>query len=107
MSSADENIKNKRKLQTVRYKTSSNRDQLNMIFNILGTPEESAVEKLHPEDTRRYVKCFKKRSSVPLRDIDVGGGAIEKTTQLFTYRHIGARLGLAMSRLLMDSLSVA
>ncbi|CAD7939834.1 unnamed protein product [Amoebophrya sp. A120] len=53
-----------------KYKSSGNRDQLNMIFNILGTPEDAAVQALEKEDTKRYVRCFKHRKPVPLREID-------------------------------------
>ncbi|CAD7965164.1 unnamed protein product [Amoebophrya sp. A25] len=59
-----------RKQQQDKYKSSSNRDQLNMIFNILGTPDERAIQNLEKEDTRRYVRCFKQRKAVPLNEID-------------------------------------
>ena len=50
--------------------TNSQKDQLNMIFNIIGTPTDTTIEKLEKEDTKKYVRCFKPRKSVSLRDID-------------------------------------
>merc|ERR1712196_474968 len=51
-------------------RSSAQKDQLNMIFNIIGTPSDNTIEKLEKEDTKKYVRCFKARKSVSLRDID-------------------------------------
>jgi len=50
--------------------STSNKDQLNMIFNVIGTPSDTEIEKLEKEDTKKYVKCFKPRKGVPLTSID-------------------------------------
>lgn len=44
-----------------KYHTRGKHDQLNMIFNLLGTPSEADIESLEREDARRYLKCFAKR----------------------------------------------
>eukprot|EP00392_Amoebophrya_sp_AT5.2_P005187 g5196.t1 len=43
------------------YYNRQSRDQLNVIFNILGTPSEATVEKLDKIDAKRYVRCFRER----------------------------------------------
>jgi mitogen-activated protein kinase 1/3 len=48
----------------------ASKDQLNMIFNVLGTPSEPEVEKLTSDDSRKYVRCFKPRRPVSLLGID-------------------------------------
>merc|ERR1711862_86114 len=42
-------------------------DQLNMIFNLLGTPGEEDVDQLEREDSMRYIRCFKQREGDGLR----------------------------------------
>jgi len=37
------------------------RDQLSMIFNMIGTPNEADIALLEREDARRYVRCFGRR----------------------------------------------
>jgi mitogen-activated protein kinase 1/3 len=49
-----------------KFHTRGNRDQLNMIFNIIGTPEEEDTECLEKSDARRYIGCFTKRQGVGL-----------------------------------------
>lgn len=49
---------------------SAAKDQLNMIFNVLGTPSEHEIDSLGKEDTRQYVRCFKQRRPVALTSID-------------------------------------
>merc|ERR1719343_545357 len=44
-----------------RYHTRGQRDQLNMIFNLLGTPTEAEQNMLEREDARRYIRCFAAR----------------------------------------------
>jgi len=44
-----------------KYHTRGKHDQLNMIFNLLGTPPETDIEQLEREDARRYLKCFAAR----------------------------------------------
>jgi mitogen-activated protein kinase 1/3 len=44
-----------------KYHTRGKHDQLNMIFNLLGTPPEADVEQLERDDAKRYIKCFAAR----------------------------------------------
>lgn len=44
-----------------KYHTRGKHDQLNMIFNLLGTPPEADISQLEREDARRYLNCFAKR----------------------------------------------
>jgi mitogen-activated protein kinase 1/3 len=44
-----------------KFHTKGKHDQLNMIFNLLGTPPEEATNKLEREDAKRYIKCFAAR----------------------------------------------
>jgi len=47
--------------------TRGNRDQLNVIFNLIGTPDPEDVKKLEKEDTKAYLQCFESRPAVDLR----------------------------------------
>jgi mitogen-activated protein kinase 1/3 len=49
-----------------KFHTRGNRDQLNMIFNILGTPSEDDIECLEKADARKYIQCFTKREGLGL-----------------------------------------
>lgn len=51
-----------------KFHTRGNRDQLNMIFNILGTPSEEDVECLEKADARKYIQCFTKRDGLGLSE---------------------------------------
>ncbi|KAK1442042.1 STKc MAPK [Babesia gibsoni] len=42
-------------------------DQLNMIFNIIGTPSEADIAAIAKPDVRRYVRMFHKRSPIDFR----------------------------------------
>merc|ERR1712110_562318 len=44
-----------------RYHTRGKHYQLNMIFNLLGTPTEEDRDMLERDDARRYIQCFAKR----------------------------------------------
>lgn len=44
-----------------KYHTRGKHDQLNMIFNLLGTPEDDDIAELEREDAKRYIACFAKR----------------------------------------------
>jgi len=44
-----------------KFHTRGKHDQLNMIFNLLGTPPEGDIEKLERDDAKRYIKCFAAR----------------------------------------------
>ena len=48
------------------YYGRQSRDQLNVIFNILGTPTDEVIEKLDKQDAKKYVRCFNQRSASPL-----------------------------------------
>eukprot|EP00440_Ansanella_granifera_P070785 gb/GFBE01076819.1/.p1 GENE.gb/GFBE01076819.1/~~gb/GFBE01076819.1/.p1 ORF type:complete len:441 (+),score=112.88 gb/GFBE01076819.1/:1-1323(+) len=50
-----------------RYHTRGKHDQLNMIFNLLGTPSDADVAELEREDARRYINCFAKRDGEGLK----------------------------------------
>mmetsp|Transcript_64501 Transcript_64501/g.135352 ORF Transcript_64501/g.135352 Transcript_64501/m.135352 type:complete len:445 (+) Transcript_64501:163-1497(+) len=59
-----------------RYHTRGKHDQLNMIFNLLGTPKESDIDLLEREDAKKYIRCFQAREGeglaarFPLVDAD-------------------------------------
>jgi len=44
-----------------KFHTRGQHDQLNMIFNLIGTPPDSEIEKLERDDAKRYIRCFAKR----------------------------------------------
>lgn len=46
------------------YFAPESKDQLNVIFNVLGTPTDAEVEKLDKSDAKRYVRCFAQRKGV-------------------------------------------
>eukprot|EP00403_Amphidinium_massartii_P048352 CAMPEP_0178466592 /NCGR_PEP_ID=MMETSP0689_2-20121128/51984_1 /TAXON_ID=160604 /ORGANISM="Amphidinium massartii, Strain CS-259" /LENGTH=427 /DNA_ID=CAMNT_0020093623 /DNA_START=21 /DNA_END=1300 /DNA_ORIENTATION=- len=52
-----------------KYHTKGKQEQLNMIFDVLGTPSEEEMAMVVPEDARRYLKCFTPR---------MGGGIAAK-----------------------------
>ena len=43
-----------------------NRDQLNVIFDIIGTPTYAQFSYIEDEDTRRYLKVFTPRKEIDL-----------------------------------------
>lgn len=47
------------------YYNRGSRDQLNIIYNLLGTPSEAEITKLDKQDARRYVRCFRPRQKLP------------------------------------------
>ncbi|XP_055388512.1 uncharacterized protein LOC129617161 [Condylostylus longicornis] len=49
-----------------RFYTRGNRDQLNMIFNILGTPSEEDIQCLEKEDAKKYIGIFPPRDGIDL-----------------------------------------
>jgi len=50
-----------------KYHTRGKHDQLNMIFNLLGTPSDGEIDLLEREDAKRYIRCFTKREGDGLR----------------------------------------
>jgi len=44
-----------------KYHTRGKREQLNVIFNLIGSPTEAEIQELNGEDTKTYLKCFKDR----------------------------------------------
>merc|ERR1712003_578247 len=50
-----------------KYHTRGKHDQLNMIFNLLGTPTDSDIDQLERDDAKRYIRCFAKRDGEGLR----------------------------------------
>merc|ERR1740121_2011161 len=51
-----------------KYHTKGKQDQLNMIFNLLGTPSEADVELLEREDAKKYMRCFASREGEGLQN---------------------------------------
>lgn len=50
-----------------KFCTRGNRDQLNMIFNILGTPSEDDIQALEKDDAKKYIRIFHKREGIDLQ----------------------------------------
>jgi len=50
-----------------KYHTRGKHDQLNMIFNLIGTPTDAQIESLERDDAKRYIKCFAKREGTGIR----------------------------------------
>jgi len=50
-----------------KYHTRGKHDQLNMIFNLLGTPPERDISRLERDDAKRYMQCFARREGDGLR----------------------------------------
>lgn len=44
-----------------KFHTRGSQDQLNMIFDLLGTPTDEETDELERDDAKRYIKCFAKR----------------------------------------------
>lgn len=53
--------------QDYRYHTRGKHDQLNMIFNLLGTPPQADIDQLERDDAKRYINCFSKRDGDGLK----------------------------------------
>lgn len=49
-----------------KFHTKGNRDQLNMIFNILGTPSDDDIQCLEKDDAKKYIKIFVPREGIDL-----------------------------------------
>ncbi|GAB66416.1 mitogen-activated protein kinase 2 [Plasmodium cynomolgi strain B] len=45
----------------------SNRDQLNIIFNVIGTPSEDDLKSIKKDDVIRYIKLFPPRNGIDFR----------------------------------------
>ncbi|CEL91798.1 unnamed protein product [Vitrella brassicaformis CCMP3155] len=58
-----------------KFHTRGNRDQLNMIFNILGTPSEEDIEALEKDDAKRYIRIFHQRDGIDLHSRFPGASA--------------------------------
>ncbi|OII71431.1 mitogen-activated protein kinase 2 [Cryptosporidium ubiquitum] len=58
---------NKQQSEDYRFKIRGNRDQLNMIFNVLGSPSDDDIEVLEKDDAKRYIRIFSKRSGIDLQ----------------------------------------
>ncbi|VWU49843.1 mitogen-activated protein kinase 2 [Hepatocystis sp. ex Piliocolobus tephrosceles] len=46
----------------------SNRDQLNIIFNVMGTPTEEDLQSIDKEEVIKYIKLFPPRKGISLKD---------------------------------------
>jgi len=51
-----------------RYHTRGKHDQLNMIFNLFGTPGEADVDQLERDDAKKYIRCFASRDGEGLKN---------------------------------------
>eukprot|EP01067_Filipodium_phascolosomae_P006332 Filipodium_phascolosomae@DN4591_c0_g1_i1.p1 len=49
-----------------KFHTRGNRDQLNMIFNVIGTPHDEDIEMLDKEDAKRYIRIFQPREGTDI-----------------------------------------
>lgn len=49
-----------------KFHTRGNRDQLNVIFNILGTPSDENIQCLEKEDAKKYIGIFVPREGIDL-----------------------------------------
>mmetsp|Transcript_125402 Transcript_125402/g.360284 ORF Transcript_125402/g.360284 Transcript_125402/m.360284 type:complete len:427 (+) Transcript_125402:115-1395(+) len=49
-----------------KYHAEGKSDMLNKIFTIIGTPDESEIDELDREDSKKYVRCFEKRAGAGL-----------------------------------------
>eukprot|EP00916_Digyalum_oweni_P027403 GHVL01044861.1.p2 GENE.GHVL01044861.1~~GHVL01044861.1.p2 ORF type:complete len:483 (-),score=52.97 GHVL01044861.1:2041-3489(-) len=49
-----------------KFHTRGNRDQLHVIFNILGTPKDEDVEVLQKDDAKRYIRIFNSREPIDI-----------------------------------------
>lgn len=49
-----------------KFHTKGNRDQLNMIFNVLGTPSDEDIQCLEKEDAKKYIRIFPPRGGIDL-----------------------------------------
>jgi len=49
------------------FHSRGSREQLNVIFDILGTPSDVEVERLEGEESRQYIRCFARREGVGVR----------------------------------------
>merc|ERR1712190_15531 len=50
------------------FHTQENHEQLNMIFDVLGTPSSAEISFLQREDAKRYLSCFRPREGHGLRE---------------------------------------
>lgn len=62
-----------------KYHSRGKHDQLNMIFNLLGTPTEKDVDALERDDAKRYIKCFATRTGdgLAVKFPDVGRNSLD------------------------------
>jgi len=62
-----------------KYHTRGKHDQLNMIFNLLGTPSDKQLELFERQDAKRYIRCFAERPGDGFRSKfpNVEGDSIE------------------------------
>jgi mitogen-activated protein kinase 1/3 len=70
-----------------KYHTRGKHDQLNMIFNLLGTPPKADIEQLEREDAKRYIKCFAPRTGdgLPSKFPHVDPHAIELLNKMLKF----------------------
>mmetsp|Transcript_9963 Transcript_9963/g.21911 ORF Transcript_9963/g.21911 Transcript_9963/m.21911 type:complete len:421 (-) Transcript_9963:206-1468(-) len=50
-----------------KYHTRGKHDQLNMIFNLIGTPTEDELALIERDDAKRYIRCFAARQGEGFR----------------------------------------
>ncbi|EER09679.1 MAPK2, putative, partial [Perkinsus marinus ATCC 50983] len=52
-----------------KFHARGNKDQLNMIFNVIGTPSDEDVASFEEKDIREYLRCFTKRSGMGIPEV--------------------------------------
>jgi mitogen-activated protein kinase 1/3 len=67
--------------------TTRNRDQLNMIFSVIGTPDHEETEELEEEDARKYIRCFAQRQPQALSSRFPGSSdaAVDLLTKMLVF----------------------
>lgn len=54
-------------MKMYKFHSKGNQDQLNMIFNVLGTPSDEDIESLENEDAKTYLRLFAPRQGIQLQ----------------------------------------
>ncbi|KAF4648200.1 hypothetical protein FOZ61_003039, partial [Perkinsus olseni] len=52
-----------------KFHARGNKDQLNMIFNVIGTPSDEDVESFEEKDIQEYLRCFTKRPGIGIAEV--------------------------------------
>lgn len=79
--------RNKNKATDAKHNSLGKQDQLNMIFNLLGTPTDEEIDMLERLDTAKYLKCFAYRKGDGLKSKfpQAGAASIDILTQMLRF----------------------